>query len=467
MDPFEQRLAGLVRTYTQPAAMPVDHLATARAAMTARAGRRASLERAWRPGFDRRLLPLLVVAGLVLAVMAIALAGGSRPKPPLDTTSRLAFVRDGDLFVSAIDGTGATMIRGGGADGTSLGYLTVLWSPDMRSIAAVRDTGGPVLTPAIDILEADGTVQRIIDAEPGGTPSISWSPDSQRLAIVTYPGEVHRDDSEPIAAGLRLTIAALDDTSHEIALPADVEWLTSALPDIWTIPDLGVRWSPDGRWIAVAWSDPRGRHHMVAADGSGVLESNPTPEGQCRSSRDFIDWFPDGRRLATIGEWADASELCVETIGRNGRPNGPAATIAATAANDPVGPSKFSMPAVSPDGGRIAISAFTDDLYLKRHTTSLRVYDLASGQGTEVASGVQALVFEASGQAHWAQTLEGEPVWVGGFAWTADGKHLLYLSPERSDGLGPWTIRAVDAAGGSPSSALVEGVRSFDVGYAH
>jgi RNA polymerase sigma-70 factor (ECF subfamily) len=466
-DPFEQRLAGLVRIYTEPASVPVDHLAIARAAMASRARRQAPLARARRRAIGRRLLPVLAVSGVVVAVLAVTLTGRSTPLKPVDTTPRLAFVRDGDLFVSAIDGTGATMIRGGGADGTSLGYLAVLWSPDMRSIAAVRDTGGPVLEPVIDILEPDGTVQRTIDTGPGGTPSVSWSPDSMELAITTYPGEVDRDATEPIDARPRLTIAARDGGSHEIPLPPNITAYAGAGPDLWTVPDLGVRWSPDGRWIAVAWDDPWGRYHMVAADGSGVAESDGETGDRCGSTRNFIDWFPDGCRMATIGAWADVSALCVETVGRNGLPDGPALTVAEAEANASGTHQKFLMPAVSPGGDRIAISTWNDDFDHGRHASTLRVYDLASGQATDVASGVQALVIEASGEAHWTDTLEGDPVWMGGFAWTGDGRQLLYLSPEPGDRPTRWTIRAVDAAGGSPSSAVVEGVRSFDVGFAH
>lgn len=466
-DPFEQRLTDLVHAYTEPASVPVDHLAIARSAMATRAGRQAPLERARRRAIDRRLLPILAVSGLVVAVLAVALAGRSTPLKPVDTTPRLAFVRDGDLFVSAMDGTGATMIRGGGADATSLGYLTVLWSPDMRSLAAVRDTGGPVLEPAIDIVEPDGTVQRTIDTGPGGTPSISWSPDSMELAITTYPGEVDRGAVEPIAAEPRLTIAALDGGSHEIPLPPDITAYAGGGPEVWTVPDLGVRWSPDGRWIAVAWDDRWGRYHMVAADGSAVTQSDGETDGRCRQSHDNIDWFPDGRRLATIGVWVDVSALCVETVGRNGLPDGPAVTVA-EAADDALGAhEKFLMPAVSPGGDRIAMTAWIDDFDAPRHMTVLRVYDLASGQATDVASGVQALVVAANGEAHWTNTLEGEPVWLGGFSWTGDGRQLLYLSPEAGSGPTRWTIRAVDAAGGSPSLAVVEGVRSFDLGYAH
>ena len=468
-DPFEQRIAGMVRTYTDPAAVPVDHLSTARAAMTAPAGRRAGLGRASLPAVDRRLFPLLAAAGLVFILVALALAGGSKPKPPpLDLTSRLVFVRDGDMFVSAVDGSGATMIRDGGADDTSLGYLTAVWSPDARSIAAVRDVGGPVLTTAIDILEPDGAVRRTIDTGRGGTPSVSWSPDSTRLAIATGPADLQRDATEPVPAKVRLTIEALDGGSSGIDLPPDAEWLTSAQPEIWTFPDIGVRWSPDGRWIAVAWSDPWGRYHMVAADGSGVLATKPTPANQCRSSRDFIDWFPDGRRLATIGGWASVADLCVESVGRDGRPNAPAEIVDTTPADEPDKPhTKFIVPAVSPDGGRIAISTFIDEIDGGRHRTALRVYDLESGLATDVASGVEKLSFEASGQADVTTVLEGEPVWMGGVAWTGDGKQLLYLNPEPGDSPMTWTIRAVDAAGGSPSVAVVHGVRSFDIGYAH
>jgi hypothetical protein len=119
-----------------------------------------------------------------------------------------------------------------------------------------------------------------------------------------------------------------------------------------------------------------------------------------------------------------------------------------------------------PDGGRIAISTFIDDFEAGRHRTALRVHDLESKRGLDVASGEERLSFEASGQANVTTVLEGDPVWMGGFAWTGDGKQLLYLSPEPGTTPRTWTIRAVDAAGDSPSSALVEGVRSFDVGYA-
>ena len=476
MDPFEQRVARLARAYTEPAARPVDPLATARAAMSAPAGRWAALpgartfERAGLPSFDRRLLRLLVAASLVIALAALAFAAGSMiwPRDP----GRIVFVRDGNLFVSAIDGTGATLIRGGNADDTRLGYLTALWSPDMRHIAAVRDLGGPGLAPGVDILAADGTSERSIEPGQGGTPSMSWSPDSRRLAIATYAADVKTDAADPTAGVVRLAIVGLDGGSRDVIVPL-APWFANAEPEILTLPDQSVRWSPDGRWIAVVWEDASAvrRWRLVAADGSAVRPLSELVEGRCHVPADFIDWFPDGRRLATVGDLAGNNELCVEALGSGGGTAGATLSPASSPRCRTIQAGnlhgKLGLPNVAPDGDQIAISTFTDDFDTGRHVTTLRVYDLASGRATDVASGVETLVLDPKGAAHVTGILEGNPVWMGGIAWSADGRRLLYLSPEPGDDPKRWTIRAVDAAGGSPSSAIVEGVRSFDLGYPH
>jgi hypothetical protein len=473
MDPFEQRLARLARAYTQPAARPIDALATARAAMSAPAGRWAPLARVWPPALDRRVLLLLVAAGLVIALSALALVAGSTPQPRSTGPGRIVFVRDGDLFVSEIDGTGVTRIGDGGANGTELGYLAALWSPDMRHIAAVRDLGGPILTPAIEILAADGTREQSIEPGPGGTPSLSWSPDSRELAVTTYTGDVSRDATDPVFSPVRLTIVGLDGGSRQIGLPSGTTWFASALPEMWTTPDLGVRWSPDGRWIAVGgWSDKSqgGRWYFVPADGSAPHQLNELADGRCQASADFIDWFPDGRRLATVGGTVtNDSVLCVEVIGSGGGPAGPSPEPGTVdvIAEDPSSNvhGKFNLPYVSPDGGRIAIAGFTADFEANRFVTWLRVYDLASGRATDVASGTQVLA--ADGAPDMTGTLEGNPVWIGGISWSPDGQRALYLSPEPGAAPTRFTIRAVDAVGGSPSSVILEGVRSFDLGFLH
>ena len=135
-----------------------------------------------------------------------------------------------------------------------------------------------------------------------------------------------------------------------------------------------------------------------------------------------------------MGDLAGNNELCVEALGPGGGTAGatPEPGVVAAMPDDPSSNwhGKLGLPNVAPDGDRIAISTFTDDFDTNRPVTTLRVYDLASGRATDVASGVETLVLDPNGAAHVTGILEGNPVWMGGIAWSADGRRLLYLSPE-------------------------------------
>ena len=303
MNAFETRLAALVRTYTEPAARPSHPLATARTAMasTIRGG---VLGRLLPIGHDRRVAWMLLVAALVIASAALVVAVGSRPSlfQAPDGPSRIVFVRDGDLFVADIDGSGQTLLAGGGSDGGKLGYLTAAWSPDMTHIAAVRDVGGAFLTPAVDVMTDVGAVVRTVALDAGCGPSVSWSPDSSEVAIATCPANVPRDPFKSIPSGIQVLIAGLDASSdREIALPADWTSVASAYRLVWIRPDLWARWSPDGRWIAV-WAIVAGQagRYLVAADGSGTQRVEELAEDLHRV--DSFDWAPGGRGLAISGD---------------------------------------------------------------------------------------------------------------------------------------------------------------------
>ena len=126
----------------------------------------------------------------------------------------------------------------------------------MRHIAAVRDLGGPGLAPGVDILAADGTSERSIEPGQGGTPSMSWSPDSRRLAIATYAADVKTDAADPTAGVVRLAIVGLDGGSRDVIVPL-APWFANAEPEILTLPDQSVRWSPDGRGSPWCGKTPR------------------------------------------------------------------------------------------------------------------------------------------------------------------------------------------------------------------
>ena len=174
MDGFETRLTGLVRSYTEPAAKPIDAVLTARTAM-ASSTRGGALARLWPVRQDRRVAWLLVLGALVMTIAALAVAVGSRSSLFVQAPAgpgRIVFVRDGDLFVAETDGSGQSLIASGDAGDAKFGYLTAAWSPDMRHIAAVRDVGGAFLTPGVDLMTADGALVRTVALDPGCGPSI-------------------------------------------------------------------------------------------------------------------------------------------------------------------------------------------------------------------------------------------------------------------------------------------------------
>jgi len=468
MDTFETRLATLVRAYTEPAATPGDSLATARTAM-ASASRRGVLGQLWPVRPAPRLISLLLLAALIIALAALAVAVGSGPSPFVqvhDGPGRIVFVRDGDLFVAEGDGSGQTLIGSGGAADAKLGYLTAGWSPDMRYIAAVRDVGGPFLTPAVDLMTKDGALIRTVTLDPGCGPSLSWSPDSSEVAIATCPADVPRDTIEPVDSGIRLLIARLDGGDREIALPPDWQSVASANHEVWIRPELWAKWSPEGRWIAIpAIVAGQGGQYLVADDGSDT-----------RRIEDFtdnlyivhtFDWSPDGRGIAISGLLsACPEEVCLGII--ESERGLVTATVAHPADHEAIVNGKLFWPEFSPAGDKVAVLGGLADVASEQAVTevqNLYVYDRATARFTELTAGSRSLIVDANGAAQPTGAITGELVEGGSVAWTPDGRGLLYLVREAGDAAPSWTLRSIDAAGGIQSSILVRGIQSFDIGF--
>lgn len=468
MDAFDLRMKTLARDYTEPADRSIDALATARSAMAATT-RDSHLGRLWPVGLDRRLAWMLLLASLVVAVGALAVFIGSGPSLFVRTPEgpgRIVFVRDGDLFVAEVDGSGQTLIASGNADGGKLGYLTAAWSPDGRHIAAVRDIGGAFLTPGVDLMTADGSVIRTVALDPGCGPAVSWSPNSSQVAIATCPADVPRDALEPVDAGLGLLVAGLDASAdRELALPSAWRSLASANPEVWIRPDLWVRWSPNGRWIAL-WAIVGGGQagrYLVAADGSGTRTLESFTTGLINAGS--FDWSPDGRGLAISGRTVGCvDEVCLGIVESEGGPV--TAKAGHPSAADPDLHGKLFWPEFSPEGDRVAVIGGLIDFASEPpvETTTLYAYDLANARFTDLTSGSQTLIFDSTGAVASKGPATGELAVVGSVAWTPDGRALLYLVREAGDGPASWTIRSVDPVSGSEPTTLVRGVQSFDIG---
>ena len=417
---------------------------------------------------SRRGFTLLAAAAVVGLLAGTAVVGGFVLQNTAPQVGRIVFVRDGDLFVAEVDGSAQTRIATGGANGAKFGYLTAAWSPDMRHIAAVRDIGGAFLTPGVDLLTADGALVRTVALNAGCGPSLSWSPDSSEVAIATCPADVPRDAIEPVESGIRLLIAGLDASAdREIALPSEWRSVASANPEAWIRPDLWARWSPDGRWIALpAIVAGQSGRYVVAADGSGTRRIEALTDN-LGDDIDFFDWSPDGRSLAISGGWVDCEEeVCLGIVDSEGGPV--TSTVGHPSAEEPNLHGKLFWPEFSPAGDRVAVLGglidFTSEPAVTE-TSTLYDYDLATARFTELTSGTRSMVLDATGAAQPTGTETGELVTGGTVAWTPDGRGLLYLVREAGDSAASWTIRSIDVAGGSQSSALVRGVQSFDLGF--
>ena len=204
--------------------------------------------------------------------------------------TRIAFVHDaggrGQIFVMNADGSGAVNISN-----NAFCDRSPVWSHDGRQLAFVSDRAGDW---DIFVMDADGSGQRRVAGNRGVDRAPAWSPDNRRLAWESHvsgvPGiwicDIDGRNSRPLIDRDR---------------PPTVEILdrTLLIPDTFYLTD--PVWSPDGERIAAAML----HHHIgyrvvvVPIDGTRLTEvarSKGPP---------IIRWSPDGKQLAVAG-WVHA-----------------------------------------------------------------------------------------------------------------------------------------------------------------
>ena len=399
-------------------------------------------------------------------VWILPLRGGSpRPLGQIDAGSarwspdgsRLAYQLDDSLYSAAADGTGIRKLtdRGGIVDG---------WSPDGQVVRFTRTdeaTGGQ----SIWEIRADGSALRpflpqrrdrnarwmegqccgrwtddgdyFLFREASGSDFSLWAaPERSGFFAWGWPQPVKLYsagfDFSSLAVspdGKRVFLASRNESRELVRYAADLrQWV----PVLAGLPASGIRWSPDGNWIAYttfpdmclwrARSDGSERLQLTFApmqvfgavwspDGSKLAfhELSPGQPGKIawmpanggkaevilageHTAEDAPNWLPDGNSLMFLRSWLDKDDRTTATaISTFDLRSGEARKVPGT---DNSGP-----PELSPDGRYIA--AQSEDFH------ALLVMDRQSGK--------------------WKQLARAEFVHLP--KWSRDGRYIYYQDP--------------------------------------
>jgi Tol biopolymer transport system component len=228
--------------------------------------------------------------GIALILAALALAA-----PAQAANSRIAFIRDDNVYTMKPDGSAVRQLTSRPAD---TGAAFDAWSPDGRQIAF--DRFPPDAPAQIWVMNADGSGQHRLLADPSYDDFIpSFSPDG-RFVVFARCGDVE-------GVGCAIHRVRVDGTH-----------LTAITHFQREISDWAPTYSPDGRTIAFG-SFARGgviaSTYLMDADGSHIRPLGIPPELQFLGG----DWSPDGSRLASGSNCCNPQNGDVWTVKPNGK----------------------------------------------------------------------------------------------------------------------------------------------------
>jgi Tol biopolymer transport system component len=305
------------------------------------------------------LLPSLLLGGVVVTLLGLTLSGvlsgpflrgnGNPDWSPDGKSIVFNSPRDGnmDIFVMDSDGFHVQQLT---KDSFALLYLgskspqdvLPVWSPDGSRIAFTSGRGSNLLFGNLDssvvdykFYVMDWNGKNVIElpfeasvALSGEEPSLSWAPDSKRIAYESVNGNwdiyiANLDGSDLI----QLTNNANDDRRPLIS-PDGQKIVFASNPrgtwDIYVMDSDGSRrtrltdgpadnleydWSPDSKRIVfTSYRNDNWDIYVMDADGSNVVQLTHDPASDFQPS-----WSPDGSRIAFVstrnGEYGDIYSL--------------------------------------------------------------------------------------------------------------------------------------------------------------
>ncbi len=210
---------------------------------------------------------LALAAILLIAALAAAIVVGSHrglPAFPVGRNGAIAFSADGDLRLFDPATKSTRLLLGGPTEDSD-----PLWSPDGTLVAFARTVDGSA---QLFVVRADGSGATKIGGPmfATGVDSVSWSPDSRRVAYIGDPDE-------------RVHVASASGGSDAAISPANQ-------------PVDSVAWRPDGQAVLVRIQD--GALWALATVGLDGSVHRLTPADGCCWEYEAARWSPDGQRIA-------------------------------------------------------------------------------------------------------------------------------------------------------------------------
>jgi Tol biopolymer transport system component len=325
-------------------------------------------------------------AAILAGVAAIASGCGSSLEPGLGHNSQL-------FVVDSASGERRRLTQ----DGSS--YWSPSWSPDSERLAVVRSAGDTGALEAIDL--DDGSSTSVVPHP--GVSTVEWSPRGSTLAYMLYreptthivgtvesDGSEYRQLSKHRSSRVPSGPSWAPDGAGIAYAPGGGTFVVSPgggrarllVDDAWE-----PRWSPDGRSVLALRKDT-----LVAAPVDGAapvtVASGLIAAHAC--------WSPASDQVAFAGVTWDGDRryhLYLATPG-SGEPPREIHDQAATVA-----------PAWSPDGRRIAFAGFDG---------AIRIIELADGETTTLTRVDEAEIF--------------------GLTWSPDGSSLAFVANRRHEG---------------------------------